>query len=273
MTRSGIPGWLLAVVPAVALLEIVLQWHVPRADPEEADWRAAAEWIAADRGPGDLVLIAPDWAVHGRVFLGGLIAPRDLGRFDTTRYSRLFEVSLRGARAPEAEGLIVGEERRFGGLVVRRCDLPPPAEVLYDLIDNLDRCGVRGGACPAARFLVDHAWNTRLAIPARVSAEPLGFSFREVPGGAVLHGHAMVGRLDYRTHRLPSGGPIRLAFTYDGAPAGEVLVGNSSPPLSFEVALPGTGPGTLEIEVSARDGFERTLGFAGDVREGAPKRD
>ncbi len=259
-------GWLWVFVPVVALLEITLQWRIPRGDPSEADWRAAARAIAAEKGEHDLVAITPEWAVQGRVFLGGLIAPRDLGRFDTTRYDRLFEVSLRGARTPEAGALVAEDERSFGALIVRRYRLPARAEVLYDLLDNLDRCTVEGGRRPMARFLTDHFWRTRLVIPVRVSRAPVAFSFPEVPGGNVLRGHAVVGRLDYRAHRLPSGGPIRLSVSFDGAPAGEVFVDNSAPPGLFEIALPGSGPGTLRIEISARDGFDRIVGFAADVR-------
>jgi hypothetical protein len=272
--RPAIPVvWPWAAIPLVALVEIALQWRIPGGDPAESDWRAAATAIAEEQTPGDLVVIAPDWAVHGRVHLGELIAPRDLGRFDATRYDRLFEVSLRGARAPEAEGLAAEDERDFGALRVRRYRLPPPAEVLYDLIDNLGRCEVADGKRPAARFLTDHAWGTRLVIPVRVSREPVALSFPGVPAGNVLRGHAVVGRLDYRAHRLPAGSPIRLSFSLDGAPAGEVLVDNFARPGPFEIALPGTGAGTLRVELSARDGFDRTVGFAADVRKGALTRD
>jgi hypothetical protein len=259
---------LLAAIPLVALLELALQWRLPGGDPTAADWRAAAAAIAAEKGDFDLVAIAPEWAVHGRVFLGGVIGPRDLGRFDTTRYDRLFEVSLRGARSPESAGLQAETERRFGALTLRRYRLPPRADVSIDLIDDLHRCEVEGVKRPAARFLVDHSFATRLAIPLPVSKRPVALSCPEIPAGSVLRGHAMIARLDYRAHRLPAGGPVRLSFFFDGVAVGALGVDNLAPPVPFELALPGHGTGTLRVELSARDGFDRTVGFAADVRKG-----
>jgi len=273
MTAAGARGWLAAVIPLVAALEVAAGWRVSRGQPTERDWREAAAWIEARRGERDLVAIAPGWAVQGRVHLGRSITPRDLGRFDTTRYQRLFEVSWRDARAPEARNRPLEDERRCGALTVRRHALPPAAEVRYDLLDNLDRCAAGGGRCPQKRFLVDHHWGTRLVIPVRLSPGPVSLSFEGVPGDGVLHGHAIIGRLDYRTHRLPSGGPVRLSFAFDGADLGLVLVDNSAGPVPFEIALPRTGAGVLRVEVSAADGFERTVGFAADVRKGALERD
>lgn len=273
MTTAFARVLVLAAIPLVALLEMAVQWRIPRGAPAEGDWLAAAAWIEGLRNERDLVLIAPDWAVQGRVHLGGLLSPRDLGRFDTTRHERLFEVSWRGARAPETAGLVPEEERRFGALTVRRYDPPPPPEIRYDLLDDLDRCTAGGGRCPRARFLVDHQWGTRLVIPVRLSRDPVSLSFEGAPGGGVLRGHAFIGRLDYRAHRLPSGEPARLEFSFDGEPVTTVTVENLSGPARFEVELPGDRAGVLGVEISAADGFDRTLGLAGDVRERAPQGD
>ncbi|HUT76878.1 MAG TPA: hypothetical protein VM285_04285 [Polyangia bacterium] len=267
--RPAIPRALLwAAIPLVAILELALQWRIPGGDPAESDWRAAATAIAREKGPRDLVVIAPTWAVHGRVHLGGLIGPRDMGRFDTTRYGGLFEVSLRGARSAESAGLRAESERRFGALHLRRYRLPPPAEVLHDLIDGIDNCTLEGAKPRSARFLVDHSFGTRLAIPLPVSKRPVALSCPDIPAGSVLHGHAMIGRIDYRSHRLPSGSPVRLSFSFDGVAAGDLSVENLAPPVPFEIALPGRGAGVLRVEIAARDGFDRTLGFAADVRRG-----
>jgi hypothetical protein len=258
--------WLWVALPAIAVAEIVLQCRIPGRIPSEEDWRAAAEAISAERTDRDLVVIAPDWAVQGRVHLEAQIGRRDIGRFDTSRYDRLFEVSFRGERAPESAGLEPESTAGFGEITLRRYDLPPAADVVYDLLDELDRCRCERMRRPHPRFLVDHRWRTRLVIPVRLRRRPVSLSFDDVPLGTVLHGWAIVGRRDYREHSLPRGGPIRLAVSLDGERLDEIQVSNFGPPEPFDIALPGAGSGTLRLEVSAPDHFERSFGFFADVR-------
>jgi len=259
-------GWLWLAVPLVAVLEIALQWYIPTRTPSEEDWKAAADQIAADKGKHDLVVIAPDWAVQGRVHLGQLISLADLGRFDATRYDRLFEVSLRGARAPEADGLEPESEATFGELTLRRYDLPPRAEVLYDLLEELDRCQAERMPPPRPQALTDHRFGTRLVIPVRLRHRPVSLTCEGVPLGTTLRGYGMVARLDYRKHALPRGRPVEMSVSVDGERVGAESFGNFDPLRPFAIPLPGTGTGTLRLEFSAPDHEERAFGFAADVR-------
>jgi hypothetical protein len=258
--------WLWSLVPLVAVIEVGLQWYIPRQDPSADDWQRARDAIAAEKTDRDLVLIAPDWAVHGRVHLGELIDRRDLGRFDATRYDRLFEVSLRGARTPEAEGLEPESETDFGKLVLRRYALPRRDEILYDLLDELPRCRTEGAKRLWPWMLVDHWFGTRLTIQVPLRRKPVALTCPDVPLGATLRGYGMVARLDYRAHRLPSGPPVEIAVAVEGEPVDTVKVGNFSPLEPFEVELPGSGRGNLRLEISSRGSHKRAFGFVADVR-------
>jgi hypothetical protein len=258
--------WLWLVVPLVAVLEIAAQWCLPLRAPSEENWKAAAEQIEADKGKHDLVVIAPEWAVQGRVHLGHLISLRDLGRFDASRYDRLFEVSFRGACAPEAEGLEPESETHFGELTLRRYDLPSRAEVVYDLFDELGKCRAEGMPPPRPRVLTDHWFGTRLVVPIRLRRRPVALTCNDVPLGTVLRGYGMVGRLDYRKHALPQGQPIEMSFSVDGERVGAVSIGNFDPLEPFEIPLRGQGTGTLRIEITAPDHEKRAFGLAADVR-------
>jgi hypothetical protein len=271
--KKSLANWAWIIVPLVAAVEIVVQAYIPARVPTEDDWKQAADAIGAEKREHDLVVIAPAWAVQGRVQLGPLIPLEDLGRFDASRYDRLFEVSWRGARAPEAEGLEPESETVFGALTVRRYDLPRRAEVLYDLIDELDRCRAEPGPVPRPRALVDHWFGTRLVIPVKLRRRPAALTFEDVPLGTVLHGHGMIARLDYRKHALPEGDAVELAFSVDGEQVGTASIDNFTPLGPFEIALPGSGTGTLRIEISTPSHFERAFGLAADVRRARGKGD
>ena len=67
-----------------------------------ADWDAAAAEVRAGFQPGDLIVFAPAWSdAVGRLHLGDLIPPEMAARADESGYRRVWEVSIRGARAPE----------------------------------------------------------------------------------------------------------------------------------------------------------------------------
>jgi len=91
-------------------------------------------------------------------------------------------------------------------------------------------------------------------------------TFRDVPLEGVLRGWAIVGRLDYRAHRLPSGGPIHIEVSAQGEPLGEVEIHNFGPLEPFEIPLPGKGRGAVRFEIWTADGRDRPFGLAADVR-------
>jgi hypothetical protein len=117
---------LLGVVPAVALIAIA-GWSVmrtvfaERGVPGDAAWTAAADHVRAGAQPGDLIVFAPAWIDPvGRMHLGDRIPVEMAARLDAATYPAIWELSIRGAHAPEVAGLTADTTTRIGGITVRR---------------------------------------------------------------------------------------------------------------------------------------------------------
>ncbi|MDD5307742.1 MAG: hypothetical protein PHU25_10520 [Deltaproteobacteria bacterium] len=255
--------WLWGLVPAIALAEMVMQWRIPRQEPSSDEWKAAARAIGAEKGVNDLVVTAPAWATQGRMSLGALVPVADFGRFDTTRYDRVFEVSLNGARAPETEGLPVESEESFGRIAVRRYRLSPRATVLYDFMQHLGEAHRENGGYTNPVLMIDHWFNPRFVMPVPLKRRTVALTFENVPTGGVLRGYGLIG---YRSGRFNKGGPVSLRVFVDGAHVGGASFRNFGPLEPFELALPGRQPATVRFEVSAVDNLSREFGLAADVR-------
>jgi hypothetical protein len=127
-----------ALLVGLALLEAGAALTAPSRTPRPADWQAAAAFVRAEKRPGDLVLFAPAWADPlGRLYLGDVITIPEAARMDAARYGRLFEVAVRGGRAPETTGPEVRRVRqeRFGRVTVTVYE-QPRAEVVYDFLEH-----------------------------------------------------------------------------------------------------------------------------------------
>src|SRR5262245_49174357 len=91
----------LALLAGTGAWEIAATLSVAARAPREGDWESAAREVRAGLAPGDAVAFAPRWIDPiGRLHLGDLLSSDDLGRMDAARYDRIWEVSIRGARAP-----------------------------------------------------------------------------------------------------------------------------------------------------------------------------
>jgi hypothetical protein len=131
---------ILGLLPAVALAAIAA-WSTCRTVgagagvPGDAAWAGAAALVRAEHQPGDLIVFAPRWNDPvGRLHLGDLIPIEQAGRLDHARYGRIWELAIRGARAPETRGLTVEWSRSVGGVAVRRY-AHAPAPVVTDVLD------------------------------------------------------------------------------------------------------------------------------------------
>ncbi len=172
-----------AVLVALAALEIGLDfWQRGRVAPR-ADWDAAAAAVRKEQRSGDLIVTAPRWADPlGRLVLGDRMTLDDVTRPDGATYARIFELSLRGAHHPDTRGARVVWRRRFGAVTVTRY-ARRPVHVTTDFFRTLpkatvfeERGGRRTATCPwrrrEARFDCHATWKSVRAVRAEIGYQP-----------------------------------------------------------------------------------------------------
>lgn len=290
-------------MPAVAVFELGRERQIESDVPTDAEWAAAAQTVRSDFAQGDLVVVAPEWAAQvARVHLGERLQPlEDVARADTSRYARLWVLSIRGARAPEERGLRVERTVRHGQVTLRRLALPAPATVHYDFVRSLDEARVemveRRGTTPCAwqrtqkgigggRFrcsprsewnhvgvevLDDLARRPHLAIwahPAR--AATIAIEWDDVPLGERLTGHT---GLRYEAAKRLGHGPVRLRVVVGERPHGPFVERDPDGWKAFSIdthALAGTRA-RVRFEVTAPDPSMRHFYFGADTRTGGPR--
>ncbi|MES1166013.1 MAG: hypothetical protein ABUR63_09660, partial [Verrucomicrobiota bacterium] len=118
---------------AVALagaIEVAVQVSIYSRVPAAADWDAAAAYVRGRMRPGDGVVFAPHWVDPiGRLHFGELVSIEEAARPDRSRQARIWEVSIRGKRHPDAVGR-EADSRAFGRVRVRLFERAP-AEILF----------------------------------------------------------------------------------------------------------------------------------------------
>lgn len=162
MPRWASPWWLLFLGLAVAEV-IALFVRVERV-PAEADWQRAAALVREQLESSDAMSVAPAWADPLlRLHLGDRMTPKMAGRSDLAAFERLWVLSIRGARSPEAPARPPDFSQTFGRVTVNRYDFGPTPVVL-DLVDALPSAKVelsqRGKAVPCE-------WRERVGGPSR----------------------------------------------------------------------------------------------------------
>lgn len=133
---------LCALLPLVAVGELIAAEVQHRKVPTEGDWRAAAAAASAQKKPSDMILVAPRWAEPlGRKALGevdkSLVDLRMVGRSDLDTVPRVLELSIRGKDDPHTKGWTVTGEQRFGAVTLRTLQNPKPERLVRDLVDEL----------------------------------------------------------------------------------------------------------------------------------------
>lgn len=126
----------------LALAELVALWVRVGSVPSDAALANAAALVRNEWRPSDAVVIAPDWADPLlRQQLGDLMGVKVAAREDLAPFDRLWVLSLRGRRAPEAPPREPDFRRAIANVVVERYDLAP-SPVLSDLVDALPNAAV-----------------------------------------------------------------------------------------------------------------------------------
>jgi hypothetical protein len=128
--------WLL--VPIAGLAELGLFWVDATRAPRVGEWQAIRAEVAKLKRPGDLLLVAPEWAdpIARYAFGDALLPIADEARADDSSYARAVEVDALGAVPAELDGWAVREERAVGRFKLRVRENPKPAQVLFSFIDN-----------------------------------------------------------------------------------------------------------------------------------------
>jgi hypothetical protein len=258
--RWASPWWLILV--GLALAETVALFVRTARVPSEADWHKAAQLVREAHESSDAVSVAPAWADPLlRLHLGDKITAKVAGRVDLAPFERLWVLSIRGARSPEAPPREPDLRRVIGRITVERYDFGPTPVVL-DFVDALssanveitqagqaracelrDRVGgaVRGGlgfgpAFPRQRFICDpkRPWlwvgttileDLSLSPRRCIWQHPQGREPVAVTFRGVHLGTRMVlyAGLDYHHERDERGAPVTLKVFADDEEIGRLV--------------------------------------------------
>jgi hypothetical protein len=287
LSRRQVQLGLLAAVVVLALGETVAAVVAPLRAPDEADWRAAAKWVTADHQDQDLIVAAPAWADPVlRMVLGDLIPPKMAGRLDHQRFSRVWELSQRGAEAPESEGARVKAERRFGGLRVRLLERQALAPT-YDFVDNWANarvfrvehgrpipCEATPGKhqCPdiAHNFVQRRILEMGGQLHQALYAQPVGGATVAIEYPGVLIGRelAVGAGLHNVWERKKGAGTVWLRVLIDGKEVGRFESGNRTgwQVVRMDTRAQAGRSGLVRFEISSQKPFARHFGFAAEAR-------
>jgi len=258
--RWANPWWLCFLGLAVAEM-VALFVRIERV-PSEGDWIRAADVVRDKFESTDAITVAPSWADPLlRLHLGDRITAKVAGRVDLAPFERLWVLSIRGARSPEAPARAPDFTERVGQVTVERFDFGPTPVVL-DLVDalpsasvDITRKGVReecpwrervggpsrgglgfGPVAPRQRFVCDEqkSWlwvGTTIIedlemLPRRcVWQHPEGNEPVAVTFQDVHLGQKLVlyAGLDYHHERDGTGAPVTLRALVDGQEIGRMV--------------------------------------------------
>ena len=275
-------------IVVLALVEAGNALLAPLRAPADRDWRSLAAEVRAGFRPGDLIVAAPAWADPlVRLHLGDLIPVAVAGRLDAGRFGRIWEISQRGARAPETDGAKVVQSSRHGALTLRRCERPA-RQVSFDLVTEWNRAIVsrvvpggqpswcyRAGErfeCtdPPAQTVkvelleIDTSPHLALATPLTSRATTV-IEFdrvslgRELAVGAGLHNVWL---------RKSGQGTVTLRVLVQGRELGHIQAGSLTgwTVRSFDTTALAGQTATVRFEITADDPGARYFGFAAEAR-------
>lgn len=295
--------WLL--VPALAAVElgafVVVQTRVVPSD----DWAAAAAFVRGEWASGDVVTASPAWADPLlRAHLGDRISLAAAGRSDLAAYRRLWALSLRGHRPPDAPDGPAELSVAFGRVRVLRWTLPE-VDVRYDFLDHIEEArvalvqdgeesectwrdgrpsggglgagpitaGARHGCDPARRWLwVGVTTQDTLDLQPRrciwqhaAWPQSVRARFEDVPLGREL---VFYGGLYYEHERDRSGGPLEAIVTVGDTELGRLSHedGDGWQRLVFAVPPALGARGDVTVEVQAPNPDRRSFCWAATTR-------
>jgi hypothetical protein len=255
---AALPG---LVLIAIAMWEIVATVRAAREVPHDDAWAEAAAIVRRTHRPGDLIVFAPAWTDPiGRHHLGDLIPIDMAARMDADRYGTIWELSIRGAHAPEVAGLVPVETFEAFGVEVNRYQRTP-VHVLADVRERLDRAQFSGGM-PRLDLTEVGFQPHRCILVTPPPGKPAIVLFPRLPLGRQLVGY--VGIADVFTRRDERSGII-LNVELGGRVVTTVRAGVEDGWVRFAVP---TTPGQGEVAfVAQADKPGKQVCFAAETRE------
>lgn len=225
-------------IPILGVLELAGDWYFSRRAPDAADWEKVPGLVEQLRRPGDLVVVAPQWAEPlARHTLGDAVMPlRDVARSDTTGYRVLLELAMHGAESEEVQGFRELSQLEDGPFRLRRLENPHYRPVLYRFDDQ-----VRPGSLEVSEGSAPDSASCPFTDRAPSSSGGLGGHatyprerFVCSGGEPFFVGVTVIDDQRYRPRRCifahppAGGGPLRLVF--GDVPAGSAIVGYAGLP-------------------------------------------
>ncbi len=288
--RKTAPGSRLAPLWALALFGLLAWeiganlWQHQIAPPKDADWRTAVTQLKTLRKQGEPVLIAPFWVEPlARAHLKGILDLDMATLSDVDRFSRVFELSIRGAQHPWLRQL-QPKTTWSHGPVTLSLFVKPAVHVLYDFHRQLPRAKVTVAppfqACPRAgkRFvcgggpywvghhLAEVAHRPYRAIyAAPLPQKRLRIDFSKVPLGKTIVGYTGI---DDFENRKKAKGRVRLQIFVGDKAVGEINHENAWPWRRFEIdtrAFAKT-PARVRFEITSAQPAHRTFCFYAEAR-------
>jgi hypothetical protein len=263
---------LVRAIPA-AVLAVVAVWEIARTEragagvPGDDEWRHASDVLRSQWKPGDLIVFAPRWIDPvGRLWLGDLIPIEMAARMDGARYGTVWELSIRGAHAPEAEVGTVDSEVEVDGIDVRRVQRAP-AVVVTDFVASFDRARTSGDVARGPSVeLAEVGFEPHRCV--QIVPQPdrsATITFSGVPLGGELVGY--VGLADVFTRRDVRE-PGRLVVAVGGKEIARVEIGDDDGWVRFAAkTTPGPADVTFTATAVGRGARDRLICFAAEARK------
>jgi hypothetical protein len=257
----------LAIVPAVVLIAIAT-WETcatPRdaaSTPRDESWDAVEKVVRAGYQQGDLIVFAPDWVDPvGRLHFGDLIPVDMAARMDAAKYGRIWELSIRDARAPETAGLKPVATQTVGGITIRGF-VRDPVKVLADIRDALPTVKVDGPWRPQLE-LAEVGFAPHRCIQVTPAANgSVRMTFPQLTLGTELVGY--VGLADVFTRR-DIRAPGKLTVEIGGKQVASVIAGVDDGWVRFSAP---TTPGPADVTfIASATANQRLICFAAEARQ------
>jgi hypothetical protein len=301
-SKRSVALWSFALIPFVGIAELGAHVYQVNDVVSADDWHAAHAIVEAAWKPGDLVVFAPDWTDPlGRMYFGDKVAGiANAARPDDTRFSRAFEVSIRGGHDPELAGWKKVDSKKAGAVTVNVLENPSPVTLADDLVQHATPTGMRasqggmecrwvhgtttagnlgaGPATPGDRILCSLGGSVGVSIihdkddrarrcffaPTTGGRAPLDVRFEDVAFGASLHGHLGLAQFNERDH---TGQPVTVTWSANGRILGKVVDNDGDGWKGFELSTPELAGqrGELVAEISSAQAG-RHFCFEADTR-------